>query len=240
MLGLPFEKEEDIFKSIGINKLCKTESQSIGNFYPYKGTPIRQMLIKEGLLNEEAEKEILTKYDFTSLTTNNKSAIKFLEMDTNIISKLAPLFGIYITWPVILWPLIDLVKNDEENGEFILLLWDKLKDVTYFKRYNEWPEKSVFFNATNELESKYDLNDKVANEFVKLLISSWGENFKEEINEKLLLIKEGSLKPNFPIPENDDELKSFVGVNKITDDEHRVMRKRLRNIAETSSALYKS
>ena len=51
MLGLPFEKEEDVFKTIAMNKLCKTDVQSVGNFYPYKGTPIRRMLKEEGLLN---------------------------------------------------------------------------------------------------------------------------------------------------------------------------------------------
>ena len=55
--------------------MCKTDSQTIGNFYPYKGTPIRRMLKEEGLLNEEAEKEIMLNYDFTSLTTNDKSVI---------------------------------------------------------------------------------------------------------------------------------------------------------------------
>jgi len=64
------------------------------------------------------------------------------------------------------------------------------------------------------------------------------ENFKEEINEKLSLIKEGNLKPDFPIPENEEELRSFLGINKITDDEQRKTRQRLRNIAKEDSAHY--
>ena len=116
-----------------MNKLCKTDSQSIGNFYPYKGTPIRRMLKEEGLLNEEAEKEIISGYDFTTLTSNDKSIIKFKDMDNNVISKITPLFANYITWPVILWPLIDLIKNDEKNGEFTKLLWSKINTITYLK-----------------------------------------------------------------------------------------------------------
>ena len=159
-------------------------------------------------------------------------------MDKNKISKIVPLFANYITWPVILWPLIDLIKNEEKNGEFTKLLWSKINAITYFKKYKEWPEKHTFFKATKELESEYDLNNKVANEFVKLLINNWEENFKEEINEKLSLIKEGNLKPDFPIPENEEELRSFLGINKITVDEQRKTRQKLRNIAKEDSALY--
>ncbi len=238
MLGLPFEKEEDVFKTIAMNKLCKTDVQSVGNFYPYKGTPIRRMLKEEGLLNEEAEKEIISGYDFTTLTSNNKSIIKFKDMDNNITSKITPLFANYVIWPVILWPLIDLIKNEEKNGEFTKLLWSKINAITYFKKYNEWPEKHKFFKTTKELESDYDLNNKTANEFVKLLIDNWGENFKEKIKEKLSLIKKGSLKPEFPISENEEELRSFLGINKITVDEQRKTRQKLRTIAKEDSAVY--
>ena len=135
MLGLPFEKEEDVFKTIAMNRLCKTDVQAIGNFYPYKGTPIRRMLKEEGLLNEEAEREILSGYDFTTLTANDKSVIRFKDMNYNIISKITPLFANYTTWPVILWPLIDLIKNEENNGEFTKLLCSKINAITYFKKF---------------------------------------------------------------------------------------------------------
>ena len=64
------------------------------------------------------------------------------------------------------------------------------------------------------------------------------ENFKEKIKEKLSLIKKGNLKPEFPIPENEEELRSFVGINKITVDEQRKTRQRLRIIAKKDSAVY--
>ena len=114
----------------------------------------------------------------------------------------------------------------------------KIIVITYFKKYKEWPEKHTFFKATKELESDYDFNNKTANEFVKLLIDNWGENFKEKIKEKLSLIKKGNLKPEFPIPENEEELRSFLGINKITVDEQRKTRQRLRAIAKEDSGVY--
>ena len=61
--------------------------------------------------------------------------------------------------------------------------------------------------------------------------------------EKILLIKNGSLKPEFPIPDNDEELISFLGVNKVTNDEEsreesRNVRKRLRKIAKDDAVVY--
>ena len=46
------------------------------------------MLKEEGLLDEEAEKEIISGYDFTTLTGNDKSVVKFKDMDHNIINKI--------------------------------------------------------------------------------------------------------------------------------------------------------
>ena len=79
---------------------------------------------------------------------------------------------------------------------------------------------------------------------MKLLIENWGDSFKEQILEKILLIKNGSLKPEFPIPDNDEELISFLGVNKVTNDEEsreesRNVRKRLRKIAKDDAVVYK-
>ena len=96
----------------------------------------------------------------------------------------------------------------------------------------------TFFKVTKELESDYDLNNKAANEFVKLLIDNWGENFKEKIKEKLFLIKNGKLKPEFPIPENKEVLKSYLGIEKTSVDKRREIRQRLRTIANEDSAVY--
>ena len=48
------------------------------------------------------------------------------------------------------------------------------------------------------------------------------------------------MKPEFPIPEKHDELKKFLGVEKISAQEKRNIRLKLRNIAKEDSANYKS
>jgi radical SAM superfamily enzyme YgiQ (UPF0313 family) len=242
MLGLPYEKQEDIFKTIAMNKLCKTDTQTSGKFYPYKGTPIRRMLINKGLLNEKNEKELVKGYDFNSLT-DYKSVLEFRSIDTdlnsNILNRISLLFINYIVWPVKLWPLIDLIKNAKKIDGFRDCLWIKIHAVTYFKKFKKWPENDKIVKVEKVEEYNCTFNDKNVDEFVKLLIKNWGENFKEEIEKILSSIKNGSLKPEFPIPENKDELKHFLGIQKTSEEQKREIRQKLRTIAKEDSAVYR-
>ena len=61
----------------------------------------------------------------------------------------------------------------------------------------------------------FDLKDQKANDFGKLLIENWGKEFGTEIKEKFKLIEDEVLLPEFSIPENDDELKEFVGIQMV-------------------------
>ena len=89
-----------------------------------------------------------------------------------------------------------------------------------------------------DLSSTYKFDDVEVDKFIKLLIESWGEEFKEQILEKILLIKNGKLKPEFPIPDNDKELKSFLNVTEASDEENRNIRKKLRRLADDKANDY--
>ena len=241
MLGLPYEKQEDIFKTIAMNKLCKTDTQTSGKFYPYKGTPIRRMLIEKGLLNEEKEKELLKGYDLNSLT-DYQSVLDFDSIDTDLNSKklnrISLLFGAYIVWPVKLWPLIDMIKNSNKKDRFIDILWKKINHVTYFKKFKQWPQDCRASEYLSEKKFNYQFEDKNTDEFYSLLVAIWGKEFIHEINEKLNLIKNNILKPEFPIPEDDEELKVFLGIQKFSEKQNRDLRQELRNIAKKDSEAY--
>ena len=240
MLGLPYEKLEDIFKTVAMNKLCKTDVQSIGTFYPYKGTPIRRMLKEEGMLNEENEKKLLQGYDFNTLASGGKSILHFRDMDDEVLTKMNFLFANYTVWPVKLWPLIDLIRHGSKNDRFVELLWNKINHITYFKKFKEWPKKHKAANSTKALEKKYVFDNKKENEFIKLLMENWGKDFREDILAKILLINNGVMKPEFPIPEKHDELKKFLGIEKISTQEKRSIRLKLRSIAKENNASYEA
>tara|TARA_B100000579_G_C22839532_1_gene860664 strand:+ start:660 stop:2516 length:1857 start_codon:yes stop_codon:yes gene_type:complete len=240
MIGLPYEKQEDIFKTIAMNKLCKTDTQTSGKFYPYKGTPIRRMLIEKGLLKEDKEKELLKGYDLNSLT-DYQSVLDFNAIDTDlnaeILNKFSLLFGNYVIWPVKLWPLIDLIKNTDEDDSFVNLLWKKVNDVTYFKKFKQWPPNSQISKDYLE-KNTYELDDAKANNFCNLLISIWGDEYNKRIREILSEIESNLLNPEFPIPEDDQGLKYFLGIEKITEEQKRIIRQELRDIAKKDSEAY--
>ena len=71
MIGLPNESQEDIFRTIGLNKLSGTFTQKVGIFYPYKGTPIRDWMVREGWMGEDHELDSLKDYDFNTFTLNS-------------------------------------------------------------------------------------------------------------------------------------------------------------------------
>ena len=238
MLGLPYEKLEDIFKTIAMNKLCNTDVQSLGTFYPYQGTPIRRMLKEKKMLNEDNEKELLQGYDFNTLASGGKSALTFRDMDDDVLTKMNFLFANYTVWPVTLWPLLDLIRHGKEDSKFTDLLWGRINAITYFKKFKEWPLKHKFPEASKEDLNKYEFSLDKVNDFVKLLIQNWGDDFREKFLEKIMLIKDGKLKPEFPIPEEYDELKKFLGVEKTTTEEKRDIRLKLRKIAKEDTAVY--
>ena len=117
------------------------------------------------------------------------------------------------------------------------LLWEKINDVTYYKNFSQWPLK---FNNTKikNKESSFDFNNVIANEFGNLILSIWGDKLNKPINELLQKIESNNLIPDFPVPEDDDGLKSFLGIERITEDQKRVIRQELRDIAKKDSEVY--
>lgn len=53
MIGLPYENRDRIFKTIEMNRQCKTDASSVTFLEPYPATPIRKMCEDLGLVKEE-------------------------------------------------------------------------------------------------------------------------------------------------------------------------------------------
>ena len=84
----------------------------------------------------------------------------------------------------------------------------------------------------------YEFENMDANEFGDILLSIWGNKEIEEINNLLEKIQNNILIPDFPVPEDDAGLKHFLGIEKITEEQKRVIRQELRDIAKKDSEVY--
>jgi hypothetical protein len=243
MIGLPNESQEDIFRTIGLNKLSGTFTQKVGIFYPYKGTPIRDWMVREGWMGEDHELDSLKDYDFNTFTFGNGTVVEFKDMDSRLMNRLWLLFAVYTYYPTKLFPLIDYVKN--HDNEFALTLLGNLQRLTYFKKFGELPIEDVGVQTKPTEQETQDAlkslpkfqEDKVA-DFSQLIIKIWEGEGLAQLMELFDGISSGLLLPEFPLPEDRLELAQWVEADLSQEENLREVRSQMRELAKVSSEAY--
>jgi anaerobic magnesium-protoporphyrin IX monomethyl ester cyclase len=246
MIGLPNESQRDIFRTIGLNRLVGTFTQAVGLFYPYKGTPIRDMMVEQGWMGDDFELRNLQDegYDFTSLTSHGRSVVRFKDMDNELVTRLCMLFATYSYWPVKLHPLIDYVKKN--NDDFSVNLLKNIQRTTYYKKFGELPKsdtssvKPLPMETQKVLSIVGQLSEPLAVEFSTLLAKLWVGNDLDRVSSMLNLIIAGELSPEINIPEEPEELAEWLDVSMEDDVVQRLVRSKLRSIAKENRATYQS
>jgi|SRR3989344_3511162 len=120
MIGLPYENRDQIFDTIKLNKKIKSRPAIFYFFYPFKGTPLRDLCLEEGFI-EESE----TRFRPTVNTILNMPQISYIELQS--IKKVIP---IYLRTPEFLWPIIKECENGSLFGKtlyFTLINFFELK-----------------------------------------------------------------------------------------------------------------
>ena len=249
MIGLPNESQEDIFRTIGLNRLVKTEVVSAATFYPYKGTPIREWMVREGWMGDDFDLTDLADYDFNTFVAGNRSVVRFKDMDNRTLNRLWKTFSVYALWPIKLYPLIDHIKNND--GEFVDCLFSNIRRVSYLKRFGEWPpavdgsehghvwstgEPAARPEGSPSLTVHFD--DPEAEEFARLLVENWVGTGFETMLSLLEAIGAGTLAPEFEIPSDEDELVAWLEMDLRDESVLRETRKEMRDIAKVYAATY--
>ncbi len=246
MIGLPNESQKDVFRTIGLNRLTDTFTQALGIFYPYKGTPIRDIMIEKGWMGKDFELDKLQDYDFNTFTSpNQQSVVRFKDMDNKLLNRIWLLFATYSYWPVKLYPLIDYVKQNEDD--FAVTLLNNLQRVTYCKKFGESPPEEGYGNvkpSPDEIKKALHnislLKEPVAMSFASLLVESWRGEGMERITPMFKLIGSDKLKPEFEIPEDPEKLAQWLDISIDDDIVRRQIRSKLRAIAKDTSETYLS
>jgi anaerobic magnesium-protoporphyrin IX monomethyl ester cyclase len=246
MIGLPNESQEDVFRTIGLNRLTGTFTQALGIFYPYKGTPIRDIMIEKGWMGKDFELDRLQDYDYNTFTSpNQQSVVRFKDMDNKLLNRIWLLFATYSYWPVKLYPFIDYVKQNEDD--FAVTLLNNLQRVTYCKKFGELPpddgDENLVPSPDDLKEASLNislLEEPISKEFANLLVESWLGEGIERIISMLHLIGSDQLKPEFEIPEDPELLAQWLDINLDDDIVRRQIRSKLRSIAKDTSESYQS
>jgi len=243
MIGLPNESQEDIFRTIALNKLVGSFTQKVGIFYPYKGTPIRDWMAQSGWMGDDHELQSLKNYDFNTFTFGNGTVVKFKDMDSRLMNRLWLLFAVYTYYPVKLFPLIDFVKNNDE--QFAINLLSNLQRLTYFKKFGELPieeEGDAPSPPKNEVQYALDampeLEDEKANDFAQLIVRIWQGKGLEKLMEIMHGIASGELQPEFQLPEDRFELARWVEADLSEEENLRQVRSEMRDLAKVASEAY--
>jgi radical SAM superfamily enzyme YgiQ (UPF0313 family) len=221
MLGLPGELKADVFSTINMNRICGTEAQSIGIFYPYKGTPIRRWIQDRGLMKEDYEYTQLQNGDFSTFTAGKASVLTFEDMDGEELLRIKGMFTLYVHMPLEVFPLIDHCRI--HSGEFRDVLLLNLRRVLYRLKFNEDASTAIGNNpAVAKLglvpkevaQEAYDAPvfeklRQIPNDVFRDLLFGWyGEPHFQQLVAMAKDLAEGRMVAEFVFNENilDDEL----------------------------------
>jgi radical SAM superfamily enzyme YgiQ (UPF0313 family) len=104
MIGLPFEKRRDIFKTIKLNRICKPDSCSVAFLEPYPNTEIFKTCVNSGHLDSG----YIATFDFFN------PHIKELYITHKELRGLLRTFILYVKAPKILYPLVRLCERGND------------------------------------------------------------------------------------------------------------------------------
>lgn len=91
LLGIPFESRKSYEATIELNRKANVQYPFIGFFYPFEGTELREIAIKEGLFNSES--------DGHARYFRNKPALHFNNLTETELIQMRNVFVLYIKLP---------------------------------------------------------------------------------------------------------------------------------------------
>lgn len=116
MLGLPFESRETYWQTIEINRKADPQYPQCCFFYPFYGTKLRDVSIKEGLFDPKDQETFL----------HDKPALHFKHLTENELLEMRNAFVLYIKLPLEYKPFIQRSEIRDYTGDN---LRDKLLDI---------------------------------------------------------------------------------------------------------------
>jgi radical SAM superfamily enzyme YgiQ (UPF0313 family) len=121
MLGIPFESRETYKETVGLVKKSDAQYPCPGFFFPFDGTKLREISIKEGFFDPEDEEEYVFKRD--------KPALKFEDLSESELIEMRNVFVLYVKLPKCYEPYIKRSENQDGLGirlrKRLLEIYDK-------------------------------------------------------------------------------------------------------------------
>ena len=100
-MGLPHETRASFFETARLLRECNADAQSPGFFYPFKGTKLRDLCMKEGL------------FDPMATYHRDEPALLLPVISREEMIGLYKTFALYMKFPEWIFPVIKVAENDE-------------------------------------------------------------------------------------------------------------------------------
>ncbi len=124
IIGMPDETRDLIFDTINFVRELPDSIDATGAFIfaPYHGTPLRDLAIRKGYINDE---------EICSLSNTSESMLRMPTISKNEIQGLAKTFSLYTKFPKERWPEIKIAESDGAEGTKMMDKLGKEFDNTY-------------------------------------------------------------------------------------------------------------
>lgn len=150
LLGIPFESRDTYRKTVELNKIANVQYPNISFFYPFEGTLLREVSVKEGFFNPDNKDTIVYQRDNPALNFVSLSAKELLEMRN--------VFVLYVKLPKDYERFIRRSEKQDELGVKLRKKLSEIYDKTVWNNngwYNDGGLKNTYLRELNELMSKY-------------------------------------------------------------------------------------
>lgn len=104
MIGLPKENRKMIFETIEVNRKVKPDFADFGCFFPFRGTPLGDLSVKEGFVSGEKIKQ--------SRSDHGKSILHMPDLSEEEIDGIIKMHYFYLHYPKIFWPIFRLCEKE--------------------------------------------------------------------------------------------------------------------------------
>lgn len=134
IIGFPGETRELVFHTIELNRQLATDSVNCYYFTPYRGTPLRDLALKEGYITEET----------TTATLIGGSVLNMPTLSRDEILGLVRTFCLYVKFPREEWPQIRIAEKFDDEGNAMFERLSKLYYERFFDHDFKYTKKACF------------------------------------------------------------------------------------------------
>lgn len=126
MIGLPYESRKMIFETIDVCRKAKAQLSNCGIFFPYPGTPLGDLTIKEDFADINVVRK--SKFDVS------KTLLDMPQIHPQEVEGIRKMWSFYINYPKFLFPLFRWMENSTPIKGFILNILQLIENRLKFVR----------------------------------------------------------------------------------------------------------